>query len=283
MSTVTSVVSTRENGFKTFVRKNPLFSMYLIMFMPAWSVMIPQSLYSQGLIPAQLPMWLEILTGWAPGIAAVVVTSIVAGRAGVRELLGRLGGWRVGAQWYLIVFFLLAALNLGGIGLHILFGDAMPVIPAAGASIANVVLSFVILVVAGILINTEEIAWRGFALPRLQTKYGVLVACVLLAIPEVALHFPLFFVKENPFYQTVGIVWFSAFSVAMVFIYTFVFNKSKGSLLIVTFLHASQNAWANLLSDNTARPFQFTVALAWMIAIALIFLTKGQLGYQPEK
>jgi hypothetical protein len=111
----------------------------------------------------------------------------------------------------------------------------------------------------------------------------VLVACVLLAIPEVTLHLPLFWVKENPFYQTVGLFWFSAFSVALVFIYAYLFNKTKGSLLLVTILHASQNAWANLLSDNTAGPFYFTVALAWMIAIALIFLTKGQLGYEARQ
>jgi len=119
-------------------------------------------------------------------------------------------------------------------------------------------------------------------LPRLLARYNVLFAVVLLAIPEVALLLPLFWVKENPFYQNVGVFWFSAFSVAAVFIYTFIFNKTKGSLLIVTLLHASQNAWANLLSDNTLRPFQFTVAWMWMVVLALIFLTKGQLGYEPE-
>src|SRR6185503_3915566 len=276
MSTLTSVVSTNENGFKAFVKRNPLISMYIIMFAIAWAVMVPQALYSQGLISAPLPVWLELLTGWAPGIAAVIVTSIISGRAGVRELLGRFRTWRVGVQWYLVAFFMLAALILGGIGLHVLFGGTMPAIPAAGAPMLNIALSFVILIVAGVLINTEEIAWRGFALPRLQAKYGVLVGCLLLAIPEVALHLPLFFVKENPFYQTVGLAAFSAFSVAMVFIYAFVFNQAKGSLLIVTLMHASQNAWANLLSDNTASPFYFTVALAWMVAIALIFLTKGR-------
>jgi membrane protease YdiL (CAAX protease family) len=283
MSTTTSVIPSQENGFKTFVKRNPLLSMYVIMFAIAWAVMVPQSLYSQGVIPAPLPIWLEILIGWAPAIAAVLVTSIVAGRTGVRELLGRFRVWRLGLQWYMVVFFLLAALILGGIGLHILFGGAMPTIPAAAASPVNIAISFIALIVVGVVFNTEEIAWRGFALPRLQAKYSVLAACVLLAIPEVALHLPLFFVKENPFYQTVGLVWFSAFSIAMVFIYTYVFNKTNGSLLGVTLLHASQNAWANLLSDNTARPFYFTVALAWMIAIALIFLTKGQLGYEPEK
>lgn len=159
----------------------------------------------------------------------------------------------------------------------------MPAIPLAGASILNIALSFVILILLGALINTEEIAWRGFALPRLQARYGALAACILLALPEALFHFPYFWNKDVDFYQNVGIFWFTAFTIAAAFIYAFIFNKTKGSLLIVTLLHASQNAWANLLSDNTARPFYFTVALAWMITLALIFLTKGQLGYEPEQ
>jgi membrane protease YdiL (CAAX protease family) len=283
MSAITSNLMSNETGLKAFVKRHQLISMYLILFVLAWSVLIPQALYSQGWLSAPLPAFLEILTGWAPGIAAVVVTVIVMGRSGVRELLRRFLVWRVGAQWYLVAFSLLALLILGGIGLHMLFGGAVPVIPAANAPLWETALVFLLFVCLGFLINTEEIAWRGFALPRLQSRYHVLVACVLLAIPEVALHLPLFWVKDNPFYQTVGLFWFSAFSVALVFIYTYIFNKTKGSLLIVTILHASQNAWANLLSDNTARPFYFTVALVWMIAIALIFLTKGQLGYQAEQ
>jgi CAAX protease family protein len=282
MSVITSNVISNETGFKGFVKRHSLISMYLAMFVIAWSVMIPQALYSQGILSAPLPAFLEILTGWAPGIAAIVITTIVMGRAGIRELLKRFLVWRVGVQWYLTAFFLLAALILGGIGLHVLFGGAMPAIPADGAPLWKIAFVFLLFVILGFLINTEEIAWRGFALPRLQSRYNVLVACVLLAIPEVALHLPLFWVRDNPFYQTVGLFWFSAFSVALVFIYAYIFNKTKGSLLIVTILHASQNAWANLLSDNTARPFYFTVALVWMIAIALIFLTKGQLGYETE-
>ena len=283
MTTVSSIGSTNENGLKAFIKENPLISIYAIMFVMAWAVMVPQALYSQGLLSSPLPMWLELLTGWAPGIAAVIVSAVIAGRDGVRKLLGRFLIWRVGFQWYVVALFLLAAFILGGIGLHVLFGGTMmPAIPAAGVPVWQIALIFIVTVLLGVLINTEEIAWRGFALPRLQARYSVLIACVLLAIPEVAIHLPLFWVKENPFYQTVGLFWFSAFSFAAVFIYAFTFNKTKGSLLIVTLLHASQNAWANLLSDNSARPFQFTVALMWMVAIALIFLTKGQLGYKTE-
>jgi membrane protease YdiL (CAAX protease family) len=226
---------------------------------------------------------LSLLIGWIPGISAVVVSALLAGRAGVRRLLGRFLIWRFGVQWYLVGFFLLAGIILGGIGLHVLFGGAIPVIPAMNSAWWEVALGFLLFIVVGALLNTEEIAWRGFVIPHLQAKYGALVASVLLVIPESLLHLPYFWNRDVDFYQTVGVFWFTAFAVAAVFIYTYVFNKTKGSLIIVTIMHASQNAWSNLLSDNTLRPFQFTVAVVWMIAIALIFITKGQLGYEPEQ
>ena len=283
MTTVSSVASRPQSGFRTFVQRYPVISMSVLTLIFAWPGLIWEALYSRGLVASQSPLILSLLIGWVPGISAVVVSAMIAGRAGVRDLLRRFLIWRVGVVWYVAALFMLAAFILGGIGLHVLFGGALPVIPAADAPLLTILLSFVVTILFASLINTEEIAWRGFTLRRLQTRYGVLAACVLLAIPESLLHLPYFWNKDVAFYQTVGMFWFTAFSLALVFIYAFLFNKTKSSLLIVTIAHASQNAWANLLSDNTLRPFQFTVALVWMVTIALIFITKGQLGYEPEK
>jgi membrane protease YdiL (CAAX protease family) len=280
MSTLTIPV-TKQNGLRALLKRNPLLSMYLIMFFLAWSIMIPQALYSQGVLSAPLPEILEILTGWAPAMAAILVSAALAGRAGISGLMRRFLIWRVSIQWYFIGAFLMAAVILGGIGLHMAFGGQKPTIPAAGAPAWEIGLTFLIFVLLGFLINTEEIAWRGFALPRLQVKYGALLAGLLITVPEVLLHVPLFWVQDS-FIQTVGLGWFSAFSVAAVFIYVYVFNRTRGSLLIVTLLHASQNAWSNLLSDNSAGPFYFTVVLTWIIALALIAMTKGSLGYHPN-
>jgi uncharacterized protein len=281
MSTIINTNS-NENGMQGFIKRNPLISMYIIMFVVAWSVMVPQALYSQGILSASLPEFLEILIGWSPAIAAIIVSAVIAGRAGVRELLQRFLIWRVGLRWYFVGAFLLAILILGGIGLHVFFGGTMPAIPVADAPLWQTALIFLVLVLLGFLFNTEEVAWRGFALPRLQNRYGALIAVLLITIPEVLLHLPLFWTNENPFFQTVGMYWFSAFSAAAVVVYIYVFNMTKGSLLIVTLLHASQNTWANLLSDNSARPFQFTVILIWLLALTLIIATRGRLGYEPE-
>jgi membrane protease YdiL (CAAX protease family) len=283
MSAVTSVLKTHENGLQAFVGRNQLLVMYVFMFALAWPGLIWEALYSRGLAPIQSPIVVSILTGWGPGIAAVTVTAIAIGKSGVKDLLRRFLVWRVGIQWYAVAFFLLAVVILGGIGMQVVLGGTVPTIPAQGASALNIVLSLLIMILLSFLINSEEVAWRGFVLPRLQAKYGPLLAGILLVIPESLLHLPYFWNKDVDFYQTVGMFWFTAFSVAAVFIYTFLFNKTKGSLLLVTIMHASQNAWANLLSDNTLRPFQYTVALMWVIAVALIFLSNGQLGYESER
>lgn len=281
MATVTFPASTHEGGLKAFVKRHPVVSMYALLFLLGWPVQILDALASHGFAPRP-PVFLTVAIGLTPAIAAIIVTAILAGRAGVKELFHRFLIWRVGIQWYIVGLFLIAAVILGGIGLHILLGGAIPEIPIAGAPLSLILFAFTATVIIGALVNTEEIAWRGFALPRLQSHYGVLGAALLIAIPEALFHLPHFWNLDSAFYQNVGLFWFTAFTIAAVFIYTFLFNKTKGSLLIVTLLHASQNAWANLLSDNTLCPFQFTVALMWMIAIALIFLTKGRLGYQRE-
>jgi uncharacterized protein len=197
---------------------------------------------------------LEILTGWAPAMAAILVSVALAGSAGVAKLMRRFLIWRVDIQWYLIGAYLMVLIILGGIGLHIALGGQMPFIPASGAPAWDIALTFLIFVLLGFLINTEEVAWSGFALPQLQAHHGALLAALLITVPEVLLHVPLFWVQDS-FIETVGLGWFSAFSVAAVLIYVYVFNMTKGSLLIVTLLHASQNAWSNLLSGNSARPF----------------------------
>lgn len=282
MSAITDVLST-DIGLKGFIKRNPLLAIYIVMFTLAWSVMIPQALYSQGVTSTPVPEILEIFTGWSPGIAALIVSAMVAGRSGVSEVFGRFLIWRVGFRWYLVGTFLMAGIILGGVGLHVIFGGPPPVIPAVGQPVWDIALTFIVFILLLSLFNTEEIVWRGIAVPRLQERYGALAVVLLIAIPEVALHLPSFWITDNPFYQTVGVTWFLAFSIAMVIIYIYVFNMTKGSLIIVTLLHASQNTWSTLLSDNTASPFHFTVILAWGIALTLIAVTRGRLGHQASK
>lgn len=274
---MTTVSSTQKNHFKSFVVRHPLASMYIGTFILAWAYFVPKALYSWGLLPFAMPDVFGLLAGWTPAIAAAIVTGAIDGWKGVKQLFSRYLIWRVSGWWYVFVLVFFVPVILSAAGLHVLFGGEMPQIGALNMQWWEVLLSFLVQVLLLMLLNGEEVAWRGFALPRLQARYNnIVVAAFLVAIPETLLHAPGFFLKDDPFISSVGVIPFILFSVALSVIYAWTFFKTKGSVLLVALFHAAQNAWGNLLTDNTARPFHITVVLLWVVAIALILFTKGR-------
>jgi CAAX protease family protein len=67
------------------------------------------------------PLWgFPALFG--PALAAIVVVAVADGSVGLRDLLGRLAPWRVGARWYAVALGLPAVLALAAAGLHLALG-----------------------------------------------------------------------------------------------------------------------------------------------------------------
>ena len=254
---------------RNLIQRHPLIALFGLIYLFGWIILIPSALDSQGWLPFHLPGAFSTLAGWAPGLAAIIVTAATGGRAAVKELFRRFLIMRVSPVWYVVALFGMAGAMLAGVGLFTLSGGTA-VIPAASGPASSVAIVFVVTVLLGVVLNTEEIAWRGVALPRLQAAYGALGASLILAVPEGFLHLPLFLQKDVAFFQNVGIPAFMLFSFALTVLYTWIFNNTRGSLLIVTLLHASQNAWANLLSDDQAAPFYWTVGLLVAVAIAVV-------------
>jgi membrane protease YdiL (CAAX protease family) len=86
----------------------------------------------------------------------------------------------------------------------------------------------------------EEVGWRGFALPRLQTRHSAFFATLLLTLGWALWHLPLFLYR--PGYVTMGaadvVGWFLSFLTGAVLL-TWLYNESKGSLLVVALFHAA--------------------------------------------
>jgi len=101
---------------------------------------------------------LPFLGALSPGVAAVVVSGLSEGEAGIRALLRRLVEWRVGIQWYLAALGLPVAEGLLAIGVAIAFGS--PTARRIGPFIPEMWVMYV-------FAACEELGWRGYALPRL--------------------------------------------------------------------------------------------------------------------
>jgi membrane protease YdiL (CAAX protease family) len=86
----------------------------------------------------------------------------------------------------------------------------------------------------------EEIGWRGFALPRLQQHYSALTATLILGVVWACWHLPAFFYRDT--YVAMGFI--GGFPILLLsiiaasIIFTWLYNSTQGSLLIVILFHA---------------------------------------------
>ncbi|MGH9886730.1 MAG: CPBP family intramembrane glutamic endopeptidase, partial [bacterium] len=150
----------------TFIRNHAVAAFFVLAYAFTWSWWIPMAVRGDIVQPGRFPTHFPGLLG--PALAALVVTAVSQGAPGIRELLARLGKWRIGG-WLAfavlspIALWLLAALVLAMQGVSVPRLSAFGVFPGLPAT------TFVVVFLAAFLINGygEETGWRGFALPRL--------------------------------------------------------------------------------------------------------------------
>jgi hypothetical protein len=95
----------------------------------------------------------------------------------------------------------------------------------------------------------EEPGWRGFALPRLETRLAPLLATALLGFVWAMWHLPLVFVDPrfpHGFTSIAPQILLALLTMLTIFFYTWVYNRTQ-SVLLCMLLHGSFNAAIGLL------------------------------------
>jgi membrane protease YdiL (CAAX protease family) len=185
---------------------------------------------------------LGLFVGYGLAVAALIMTGLTLGRAGVRALLRRFLIWRVGVQWYLVILFGPAILGLVAIGLNFLVSGTTPDFTKVYArqlfgTSANLWLFVVPFFLVDALTNGEEMGWRGYVLPRLQARFSALVSSLILGAVWGLWHLPKFWATGDA--ESFALVLLH--NLAMAVLFTWVYNSTNGSLLIVTLFHAAVN------------------------------------------
>jgi len=198
-----------------------------------------------------LPPWASQLGALSSSLAAIVLVVVEGRKGGLRELLGRFLIWRVGLRWWLIALLFAVVPSVSALYLFHLLGG--PAVDWSGLPpLYTVVPMFIILTIAAGI--GEEFGWRGFLLPRLQTRHNALVSSLIVGVIWAAWHIPLFFVKGTSQYgmqSQVGllpaILGYSVFVIFSSIQFTWVFNNTRGSVLLAAVLHGASNTWAGYI------------------------------------
>jgi membrane protease YdiL (CAAX protease family) len=263
------------------MKRRPLTTFFIIAFVISWAcwLMLPVAAHNNS---PRAYSFLKSLGLFGPCLAAIVVVAAANGMEGIRSLLGRLLIWRVKWIWYAVALLLPAAMSLLTSGLHMLFGGAAPnfsnppvyqIFRTGFLGEYNVWTIMVPLFLLTLVKNSsllEEVAWRGFALPRLQRGFNAWIAAVLIGLA--------FFAWDLP--RLVDDVGFSAKplvaellrGVAFSILVAWIFNNSGGSLLLTVLFTNSYKVTSLLLAmDSEVTPLALLAGQWIVVGVVLLF------------
>jgi uncharacterized protein len=287
----------RVASVKAWIKGHPVVAFLLMLYPVEWIIFVPVLLGKSGFgiisidIPYEVPLLLlaPLLVGFP-----FLVTRIADGKAGTRAFLRHYYQFRAAPQWYLAAIFgpPLVLLTVG------LLTNGTAVLGPIAANIAKVPTVYLLAVVPSVLAANvwEEGAWTAFMTSRLQRRIGPVWASLLVAPAFGFSHFPLFFVvgglttsgrlqlSQFPLYAFLLLIGYSA---QVRILITWLFNSTGGSVPVAALFHGAMDTTGSpavlalffpLLGDGNL----LYVAFA-LIALALIVVTRGKLGYRAEQ
>jgi membrane protease YdiL (CAAX protease family) len=231
-----------------------------------------------------------------PSLASILLTSILYGKAGWRELLSRLLRWRVGIHWYAVALLTASILYLVvPLGLSLLSPRFLP-----GIFTADDKASLLLFGIAWGLIGggfLEELGWTGFAVPELRRHHSLLATALIVGVLWGAWHLLVIFWLGGSTFGELSLALFLpvrgidllvgslvAYRVLMVWVY----DRTNGSLLVAMLMHASLSASMLILQPValSGTPFlTYCLALSgamWVVVGVVAALNRGHLSPQPR-
>ena len=89
--------------------------------------------------------------------------------------------------------------------------------------------------------------WRGFLLPRLQTRFNPLVSTILVGVVWALWHLPLWLIPGSVWQESIPYGAFALITISSSFLYTWVVNNTDGSMLMAFIIHFTMNFVSNVV------------------------------------
>ena len=282
---------------RTFIQQRPVWTYYALVFAISWGGIL-LVIGGPGGVPGtqeqvdRLVPFVMLALFAGPSVAGVLLTGLLDGRAGLRDLRARWLRWRVGARWYAVALLTAPLLYLAVLlALSLLSPEFLPGLFTTSDKASLLLFGIVSGLIGGGLL--EELGWTGFAMPKLRRRYGILTTGLIVGVLWGAWHLlvifwlggstfgdlpPALFLPVRGFDLLAGGL--VAYRVLMVWVY----DRTHGSLLVAMLMHASLSAKMLILAPAalSGGPFlTYCLALSaasWVVVAAVAVANGGQLA-----
>lgn len=256
---------------QTWIRNHPLWSFFSITYMIAFASLFGFIYLNPGqsMKPWSLVWFLNV---FSPTIGGVLVSWVIGGLEEVKRLLSGLTRWKVHVKWYLAgAFMILGPLAIALV--YIALGN-----PPAGLR-PGVTLPALLGIVFYQLFSgpiSEEAGWRGFALPRLQGRYNALASSLILGGIWTCWHIPLFF-EAGSAQKGIPFPIYLLLVCTLTIYITWLYNNSRGSLIITTLAHASFNLTGVFITGTISLmpPMVFYMTVGPLLFLCILGIVVG--------
>jgi len=238
---------------KSFVKRHSLVIYFVLAFLISWIgvyVVIGQKFWAGSVIEfSDLGvMAFAMLNG--PFFAGLLMTYLVDGKLGLKELFARMKKYKVAGRWYLPLLIFPSLLLVISVLLGIFVSPELA--PTFG------VLGIVSGPMAGLL---EETGWTGFAYPKMKGKSSALSTSIYLGVIHGFWHIVADFLGN---YNAFGGYWppyffgFFLHVLALRVLIVWVYSNTD-NLFLAILMHVSSTGFYGIIISTTMAPVNWVI------------------------
>lgn len=258
---------------ESFIQRNAVQCFYILAFAISWGGIL--LVVGPSGIPGKpddfltlLPMLLVAMLA-GPTVSGIVMTALISGGSGLRDLFSGLLRWRVPARWWAVALLTAPLVMIVIPSLIALLAPGfLPAMFTAKDKASLVAMG----IGAGLSTLLEEVGWTGFAIPRLRLRHSVLKTGLITGALWAAWHLLVNFwssgdatgaLSLSPLLLSLLFSWaiLTSFRVLMVWVY-----EHTHSLLVAWLMHFTLTAGNVILGPTSPGD---AVGPLWSLAIGI--------------